>query len=391
MKSTSRNVFSVAVRRSWGSIAALLAVSLCAAGIGCVGDTGGENESDDTASAVSASDKSLAFNSYNNAFYVSKNGVGYYVRDTNRGVPGRGDFWRVCEQIEAAEDAYERTGSGIYRTMVGELLNGLNELVSGTTDFASWNKFNDDVMWAVIALARGYEITGNRTLLDQAQWQFNAIWSRGWDNTLGGGLWWSTDRASKNACVNGPATIAAMILARNTVSTGYRAQADRIYQWLRTTLVNTSTGQVADHIEASGAKVGWAFTYNQGTFAGAASLLYQSTGNTSYRTDAARAVSWARSNLTGQHSAQILNDEYGNDRNSDSAGFKGIFVRWAAKYANVANDTDIKSWLRTNANAAWANRSSSGVMWGRWWHRTPDDYVTSWESSSGVVITQVAP
>jgi predicted alpha-1,6-mannanase (GH76 family) len=249
--------------------------------------------------------------------------------------------------------------------MVGELLDGLNEVVSGTTDFASWNDYNDDVMWGVIALARGYEITGNRTFLDQAQWQFNAAWSRGWDDTLGGGLWWSTARTSKNACVNGPAAIAAMILARNTVNTGYRAQADQIYQWLRTTLVNTSTGQVTDHIDAGGAKTWWAFTYNQGTFAGAASLLYQSTADTSYRTDASRAVNWARSHLTGQHDAGILNDEYDSEGgNGNPAGFKGIFVRWTAKYASVANDDSIKSWLMTNADAAWAHRNSSGLMWG---------------------------
>ncbi|EAU69594.1 hypothetical protein STIAU_2125, partial [Stigmatella aurantiaca DW4/3-1] len=59
--------------------------------------------------ALTPTEKNLAFDSYNNAFYVANGGNGYYVVDTNRGAPGRFHFWKVCEQIEAAEDAYDRT------------------------------------------------------------------------------------------------------------------------------------------------------------------------------------------------------------------------------------------------------------------------------------------
>lgn len=342
--------------------------------------------------ALNNDEKNLAFDSYRRAFYVVEGNNGYFLKDTNGNKPGRGDFWRVCEEIEAVEDAYDRSGAADYRTMVGQLLNGLNNVVSGTTDFASWNEYNDDVMWAVIALARGYEITGERTFLDQAMWQFNAVWDRAWDDQLGGGLWWRGDKQTKNACVQGPAAIAAMILARNTQNTGYRAQADRIYNWLRSTLYNPDNGQVADHIQLDGNKVWWAFTYNQGTFAGAATLLYQDSGNSNYRKDASDAVNWARNNLAGSHAAGILNDEYNSgDGGNDSAGFKGIFARWAAKYANAANDDSIKNWLTSNANAAWQYRNSFGVTWGQWWHRTPDDYVTAWECSPALAMTQSAP
>jgi predicted alpha-1,6-mannanase (GH76 family) len=394
---TRRRIDSTRVARRPGrSLPALFAASLAVASVSCIADTSGGGDEPPgvatVASALSAGDKTLAFESYNRAFYVVRNGNGYYVVDSSRRVPGRGDFWHVCEEIEAAEDAYERTRNPVYRNMVRELLDGLNNVVSGTTDFASWNKYNDDVLWAVIALARGYEITGHRPFLDQAMWQFNAVWSRAWDGALGGGLWWTTDRTTKNACVNGPGAIAAMILARNTVNTGYRRQADQVYRWLRATLVDTATGQVADHIEAGGRKVWWRFTYNQGTFAGAATLLYQSTGDPAYLADASRAVHWTRRNLTGQHLADILDDEYDSaNRNNDAAGFKGIFIRWAARYANVSSDTAIKSWLTRNADTAWALRNSSGVMWGQWWRRTPDGFVTSWESSPGVAVTQVAP
>ncbi|RYG35632.1 glycoside hydrolase, partial [bacterium] len=274
------------------------------------------------ASALTTQEKNLAFDSYNNAFYVSNGGNAYYKLATTGGVPTRFDFWRVCEGIEAAEDAYDRAPTQGKRDLVYSLLNGLNNVVSGTTDFASWNDYNDDVMWAVIALVRGYEITGNSAFLSQAMWQFNSVWSRAWDNQLGGGLWWRTDKQTKNACVNGPAAIAAMLLARNTTNTGYRAQADQIYNWLKATLVNPTTGKVDDHITLNGSKVGWEFTYNQGTYAGASTLLYSATNNVAYRNEASKAVNFAKNNLSGQHLAGILNDEYdGGGGGGDTCGF----------------------------------------------------------------------
>lgn len=103
-------------------------------------------------------------------------------------------------------------------------------------------------------------------------------------------------------------------------------------------------------------------------------------------------MNWTREHLAGQHVAGILNDEYDSGGGmGDTVGFKGVFVRWAAKYANVANDDQTKSWLTANASAAWAYRNSSGVTWGQWWHRTPDQYVTSWEAAPAVAVTQVAP
>jgi predicted alpha-1,6-mannanase (GH76 family) len=136
--------------------------------------------------------------------------------------------------------------------MVQELIDGMNTIVSGTPDFASWNTYNDDIMWAVIALVRGYEITGNYDYLSQvrtrlyfsiewrwgesllwaqAEVQFNAVWSRGWD-TVNGGMYWNTDRQTKNACVNGPTAIAAFLLSQNTVNTGFLSQVQNLFVWV---------------------------------------------------------------------------------------------------------------------------------------------------------------
>jgi predicted alpha-1,6-mannanase (GH76 family) len=347
--------------------------------------------------AMTTSEKDLAVDSYNNVFYVeSSSDLGYYVVDTQRGVPTQTNFWRTCEQIEALEDAYERTQNPTYGGMVAKLVNGLNQVVSGTDDWASWNNFNDDIMWGVIALARAYEITGNAAFLTQAEVQFNAVWSRGWDAALGGGLWWNTDKQTKNACVNFPATIAAMYLAKHTQKTGFRSQADALWTWSRAHLYDASTGRVIDHLSADGtpAPATWSFTYNQGTFIGAAYLLFQDTTTASYIADCSLAATWTKVHLTNNTSGILMEngDKSSRDGGGDGPGFKGIFARWCSRYAIGDNQSEIQTWLTANADAAWAHRNPNGVTWAQWWLRTPDSgVITSWECSSGLSITQNAP
>merc|ERR1712059_234654 len=127
-------------------------------------------------------------------------------------------------------------------------------------------------MWGVIALARSFQLTGNADHLSQAQSQFNNAWGRGWDNQYGG-LWWNTNNQSKNACVLGPAAIAGALLGQLTTGTGFKGQAQQAFEWLEAHLFNSSSGQVYDHVTKDGARVEEPYTYNQGSFMGAATLL----------------------------------------------------------------------------------------------------------------------
>jgi predicted alpha-1,6-mannanase (GH76 family) len=330
----------------------------------------------------------LAIDSFNNAFYHVSNGVGYYAVDSSGKTPDRGTFWQYCEMIEVIEDAYERSKNPVYGRMIGELINGLNQVVSRTEDWASWNKYNDDVMWGVIALVRSFQLTGNRAHLTQAEVQFNAVWARGWDQNKGG-MYWNTDKISKNACVNGPAAIAGFLLARSTTGTGFGQQAQQAIAWLRATLYVPSTGQVYDHIDPDGKITNWAFTYNQGTFIGASAMYAQASGQSSFMADAGLAATWAMTHLTGQHAPNILQDECdANNGGGDGCGFKGIFARWCNYYIKATRDTKIGNWLALNAQTAWDNRNSAGITWAEWWQRTPSTKLFSWECSSAAAVTQ---
>jgi predicted alpha-1,6-mannanase (GH76 family) len=343
---------------------------------------------------LTSSDRDSAIDSYNAAFYhKGSDQVGYYCVDKKSTRPNSGNFWTTCEQIEALEDAYQRTNNATHKGMITELVNGLNQVVSerGTLNWAYWNKFNDDVMWGVIALARAYELTGktNQAFLQQAQEQFNAVWKRGWTDVLGGGLLWKDDpqHLTKNACVNFPAVIAAMFLARNTRNTGFRSQADKLWTWSRRNLYDESSGRVNDSKAPSGKINTQAHTYNQGTFIGAAYMLFLDTHDRRYLDDCAKAAAYSKGHLTKDG---ILVDEYGGP---DGKGFKGIFARWCSKYAKDENSNNgtIKTWLARNANSAWSHRNSANLMWAKWRERTPDGDLSSWDCSSGLAITQNAP
>src|ERR1700744_5348012 len=156
---------------------------------------------DFSASAFTAKDASTAFNSFNSAFY-SQNGTNGYFKDTQSG--GVTYFWGQAEEIECVIDTYEWKTNVEGPSMITNLLNGF---LSNNGSSCTYNIYNDDIMWAVMAFARGGMDTGKTNYCNIAKANFDACYARAWDTTLGGGLWWTTDKTGKNACVNGPAAI----------------------------------------------------------------------------------------------------------------------------------------------------------------------------------------
>src|SRR4051794_9632908 len=188
------------------------------------------------ASAFTVADANTGFTAYNNAFLVG----GYY-----------NGWWTGAEEIEMAEDAYGNSPTSARQTIVSNACNqfishhGSNWTVAG----GNFNNFNDDISWAVIAYARGYQITGSTTFLNVAKNNWDAMYNRAWDtNFTGGGLWWNTDNMYKNAAVNGPGAIAACLLFNIYGDNSYLIKAQAIYAWERRVLFNTNSGSIADGI-----------------------------------------------------------------------------------------------------------------------------------------------
>lgn len=142
---------------------------------------------------------------------------------------------------------------------------------------------------------------------------------------------------SKNACSNGPAAIiAARIYAMydEIVDPGrkpkqaYLRESTKIYTWLRDNLYAPATGRVFDNMNARGRISPAVFTYNQGTFIGAARELYNITGEKQYLEEAVNAANYVIDNMSANNG--VLSDA----TSGDGGLFHGIFFRYFVKLIN---------------------------------------------------------
>jgi predicted alpha-1,6-mannanase (GH76 family) len=237
------------------------------------------------------------------------------------------------------------------------------------------NFYYDDMQWMALACLRIFALTNDAMYKETTL----ALWGdikNGWSADLGGGIWWRKDNSSKNAPSNLPAAILAARLYKAFGNTEDLNWATRIYQWQKATLYDANSGWVMDNITAAGVKnTDWYFTYNQGTFIGAALELYSNTNNVGYLNDANKAAGFTLQNgrLTDNSAGGILKDEGGGD----GGLFKGIFVRYFTRLivdGNIDNGlkTQYINFLNRNAQAVWLNGNSRPqLLFGSAWNRSP--------------------
>lgn len=326
-----------------------------------------------------------AFNSYNSSFLVTSGSTQYYKEALN--VSSKDYFWRQALDIQMVEDVYLRTQSAAHRTLITNLLNTFlqqNQGGGGLYDW-SWNDYNDDVQWAGLAFARGYQITGNTTFLNQAKYAFNRTYDRGWTTELGGGLWWDVSHQDKSGLSNNPEVILGCYIYEATKESAYLTKAIAIYNWVKSKLYNSSTGAVYENILPDGRVSPDANVYNVGAFVSAANHLHRLTGNSMYYDDARRSVDYVRNNKTV--GGIMTNGQRQGTWQSEFARGLGEFVRdnnlWSTYYG----------WMKQNADAAWnARRTDRNLIWNSWTSTTPSDNITTAiECIGGVIMQQITP
>lgn len=326
----------------------------------------------------------LAMQVYNNHFYNQYGTYGssfkaYYWKDDNH--TGRMDFWTQQEAIETLIDAYNINPSTDLKNKIIYLYNGVRD---GYGLLWSGNIYNDDIVWGSLMCIRAFKITNDGGMLDMAKNNFNMMWNRAWDTqSLGGGLWWTTDNQTKNTCVNAPAVICAMLLYQATGDVTYKTKAKQIMDWMVLKLYDASTGEVKGAINKTGNITEGALSYTQGTFIGACDLLRADYPGTNYLAMGLKAMDYARNSMCNT-SGGILKDENGVP---DTQGMKSIFARWACLFVkNTATSGNYGAWLDANAAQAWSIRNSQGLMWNIWGTRTPDNVRNAFETTCGVAM-----
>ena len=296
-----------------------------------------------------------------------------------------GNYWPNAHALDVLVDAYIRNPSGSIKTRMDDLITGV-KAKNGNT----WlNYYYDDMEWMALACLRAFQATNDIAYRDIT----NILWTdikNGWSNDLGGGIWWRKDNPSKNAPSNLPAAILAARLYKAFNNADDLDWAKKIYAWQKTTLYESASGWVYDNIDKLGNKnLSWKFTYNQGTFAGAALELYKITGDGNYKTDAIKACDYAVS--SGQlTSNSVLKDEGGGD----GGLLKGVFIRY---FTRLIIDGDLASdkkqsyiaFIVKNGQSLWSKATNKSlILFNTAWDKMPGNSTDLTTQLSGVMLTE---
>lgn len=250
----------------------------------------------DTARVVSSS--AYAREGYRLTEYILRKSydVKRHVFKENLGDGGASYIWSTASVIEMIADAYRLFPASLkLRTYYNDALTKVlkNYLVKDAelatpgrthTGVSYYNAsagnqgdyYYDDNEWVCIELLRGYQQLGKKKLLDAALANLEFLWT-GWDDVLGGGIYWSMSCESKNACANAPAAIAFLLAYRCTGREEYLEKGTMICEWMNENLRENDLFMDAVNV-ADGSKNRWKGVYNQATMIYAGSLLYEITG-----------------------------------------------------------------------------------------------------------------
>lgn len=299
-------------------------------------------------------------------------------------------YWPQAHAMDVLVDAYMRTGDKQYKELFPLWWKGAPKF-----NFAGkmnpkdpwWNVFVDDMEWIVLAQIRMFECTGKTMYINKARQMYDdwiwPTWGPEDEAPWYGGITWKTDVAkSKNACSNGPAALIAARLYRffnqakfkdGKAKEAYLNEAVKIYTWEKNTLFDRKTGAVYDNIDKKGRiQKNWIFTYNIGTFLGAAHELYLITGDKQYLADAVLASNYVIDYMSHNN---VLSDA----TSGDGGLFHGIFFRYFVKLINdetldIENRKKFHSWF-TNLATIMAEEgvNPNTMLYAGRWRKAPAD------------------
>ncbi len=236
------------------------------------------------------------------------------------------------------------------------------------------NDYYDDEGWWALAWVDAYDLTGRPEYLAMAGSIFKDM-SGAWDNTCGGGIWWSRDRKYKNAIANELFFSVAASLARRAATDEERKAAAEFaakeWKWFQSTgminqdhLVNDGLIIDKDGTCRNNGRTVW--TYNQGVVLGGLTEWYRVTHDDGLLTDARVLADAGLAHLTDENG--ILHDPCEpNSCGADANQFKGIFVRNLGKLNGQVQEARYRAFFAANVASIWqTDRTESnqlGIVW----------------------------
>lgn len=307
-------------------------------------------------------------------------------------------WWNSANAITAVTDYMRAGGSRHYRSVLKNTFRHAQVEVpkdrridpkKEMTGFPGFlNKYYDDEGWWALAWIDAWDLTHDKRYLTTARSIFDDM-AASWDQTCGGGIWWSKDRNYKNAIANELFfSVAAHLASRVPAAdrANYANWATQEWNWFqRSGMIND------DHLVNDGLTVDAAtgtcrnnrktvWTYNQGVLIGALAEWSKSPGNTAVLDDAKRISDAALTHLTDKDG--VLHDVCEPKCGADGIQFKGIFMRNLRDLNRIAPDPNYVKAFATNADSIWNNDRTPANTFGTVWSGPPDSPDAGTQSSA---------
>lgn len=274
-------------------------------------------------------------------------------------------WWNSANALDSVIDYAAYTKSTAYNDVIDNTFR-----VNAGDNFL--NKFYDDEGWWALAWVHAYEFTPNNTYLDMAKTIFKDM-TTGWDDTCGGGVWWSKDRTYKNAIANELFLQLAARLHNLTPgdqgSGSYLDWAQREWTWFKASGMINSRGLVNDGLKNCKNNNDIPWTYNQGVILGGLVELNKATGDAALLDQAQTIADAALKILVDDNGILREPCELAFNCGNDGPQFKGIFIRNLYFLTQTAaTKTDYADFILKNADSIWGKDRSASDQLGLKWY-----------------------
>lgn len=299
----------------------------------------------------------------------------WYQRDT--GLWKTTGWWNSANALTAIIDYSRATKTDQYESV---LANSFAQ-----HKFAGFlNDYYDDEGWWALAWVDAYDLTHKVQYLQMAGSIFDDM-AGGWDQTCGGGIWWSKERKYKNAIANELFLDVAAHLANRTTDATKKAKylswANREWQWFASSTMIAPDHQINDGLTATcqnNQKTVW--SYNQGVILGGLAELSRQPHQKRLILPALQIADAAILHL-GEPDG-VLHDPCEPKCSDDSKQFKGIFVRNLAILEERKHTTRYVHFLSSNAESLLTKAKNTDDSFGVVWSGPPGPADASTQSSA---------
>lgn len=211
------------------------------------------------------------------------------------------------------------------------------------------DKYYDDNQWMVITFMEAYDLTHEAKYLSRAKEALTFSLS-GWDDELGGGIWWHEKHkgGSKNTCANAPAAVACLRVARYADTPANIDWARKLVKWTSEHLQDKDA-RYFDNIRVKDSKVNKGkVTYNTGLMIRANLGLYRATREELFLTEAKR-IGAACEAFTDRKAGA-----YG-----DPKKFSHLLVEADLELYRATSDPSLLARAKKNGEVAWSQWQAS--------------------------------